>query len=268
MIVWLRVPHLNPSRDGVLFMYYGKSEGEITHEPAQVWSERYEGVWHMEDPPNSSIHDSANSHDGAMNGNIAAENQASGKIGEAIRFDGIDDFYNVGTWDIDQAEANATTGLTLEAWIKATSHMGPIIGKAKGLSATHIAWMLFCDGSTCSFRLQTVSDSKDIVPQGVIYQTVGLNIWYHLVGTYDGQQMRLYLNGDEVKSQPHSGLILADESVSIGLGGCSTQQYFGGILDEVRVSKTARTAAWIKTQYNNDVHRQDFISLSVEESKF
>jgi hypothetical protein len=37
---------------------------------------------------------------------------------------------------------------------------------------------------------------------------------------------------------------------------------FSGTIDEVRISKTARTAGWIQTEYNNQFAPQYFYALS------
>jgi hypothetical protein len=41
--------------------------------------------------------------------------------------------------------------------------------------------------------------------------------------------------------------------------------YFNGIIDETRVSMTARSAGWIQTEYNNQNSPDTFVKVGVEE---
>ena len=46
----------------------------------------------------------------------------------------------------------------------------------------------------------------------------------------------------------------------------SGESYYDGSMDEVRISKTCRSAEWISTQYNNQNDPLNFFSVGSEES--
>jgi hypothetical protein len=75
-----------------------------------------------------------------------------------------------------------------------------------------------------------------------------LSTWTHLAGTYDGANLRVFVNAVEVASVPHTGtLIDAGNTLRIGNGDLSApgiEEWNGGI-DEVRLWPFARTAAEI-----------------------
>ena len=73
-----------------------------------------------------------------------------------------------------------------------------------------------------------------------------MGVWSHLAMTYDGAQLRVFVNGAQVVSQPQTGAIVPTGS-PLWIGGNSPYgEYFNGRIDEVRVYRTALTAAEIQ----------------------
>src|SRR5262249_39304445 len=69
-------------------------------------------------------------------------------------------------------------------------------------------------------------------------------VWTHVVATFDGFTMRLYLNGTEVASRTFTGAIThSNATFRIGNGQTTnaTQFPFKGLIDEVAVYNQART---------------------------
>jgi len=91
--------------------------------------------------------------------------------------------------------------------------------------------------------------------------------WHHLAGVYDGRFLRLYIDGAMVNERSASGAIQACNTPLVigrmleGLGAVR------GLLDEVRVSNKARSAEWIKTQFNNQDAPDQFLRIGPEEAQ-
>jgi len=90
---------------------------------------------------------------------------------------------------------------------------------------------------------------------GVSYQGAGSmefsimpkNEWVHLTWTFDGTDLRVYLNGvDEMGPKPFSIGPAADVTVFIGVSHAVEGRIFHGFLDEVRVYDKALTAEEIQ----------------------
>ena len=71
--------------------------------------------------------------------------------------------------------------------------------------------------------------------------------WTHVALTYDGSQLRLFVNGVQVASAAASGAIQASSS-PLWIGGNQPYgEYFNGLIDDVRVYNRALTQAEIQT---------------------
>jgi hypothetical protein len=70
-------------------------------------------------------------------------------------------------------------------------------------------------------------------------------IWTHVAGTFDGQVLRLFLDGKEVAQAKHPGLVrrlnLWNRTVAVG-SDSDGKKRFAGRIDEFRLSKVARAS--------------------------
>jgi hypothetical protein len=174
---------------------------------------------------------------GVFNG---ATRFAAGRFGAAASFDGVND-------RIDVADSNSldlSSGMTLEAWVQPTSAgwRTAIMKERPG----GIAYALYesTDSNRPSVEIQQELRGTSAVPAGV---------WSHLATTYDGATLRLYVNGTQVASRAVTGSITLS-SGALRLGGNAVWgEYFGGLMDEVRIYNRPLTAAEIGTDMNRAV---------------
>jgi hypothetical protein len=102
-------------------------------------------------------------------------------------------------------------------------------------------------------------------------QALLADMWHHVVTTYDGSTMKIYLDGlQDVNILAKSDNILSALPYPFRIGHADHPEGVGwtypwlGQIDEVRISRIARSADWIKTEYNNQFNLKDFYSLSNE----
>jgi hypothetical protein len=92
--------------------------------------------------------------------------------------------------------------------------------------------------------------------------------WRHVVGTYDGSAVRLYVNAVEVGAQRASGAIDYDPvpyAMYIGRYHDDNEDFqLDAVIDEVRVSDEARSAAWIRASFESQ--SDDFIDFGAVET--
>jgi hypothetical protein len=79
------------------------------------------------------------------------------------------------------------------------------------------------------------------------------NTWTHLAASYGGGQLRIYVDGAQVAAQSLSGNIVASNG-ALRIGGNAVwPEWFGGLIDEVRIYNRALTQAEIQTDRNTPI---------------
>lgn len=183
--------------------------------------------------------------------------------GSTVNFDGLNDYVN-----LPNTPALNTPHITIEAWIKADSY-GPnawsnsIVNK-EGWAAGNQGYAFRCgQGGRLSFN---------IGHNGVWYETVSTpvmttNKWYHVVGTYDGLAIRIFVNGIQVGVTNHVGAITnGTYDVKIGQLAFASggNRLFDGQIDEVRIWNQALSTNtlrdWMCKKLDNT--HPDFASLA------
>ena len=153
-----------------------------------------------------------------------------------LDFDGRNDYGQ------STAILGGLSNASLMAWIDlnpAFSTTGVIVGQDK-------------------FQIRIRSDKKlEAVMNGItLTYNTALNVsqWYNVGATYDGSNLKLYLNGNLVATQAASGAIAADASLlSLGKNPVANTNYFKGKIDEVRVFNSALTATQLQRMVYQEI---------------
>jgi hypothetical protein len=76
--------------------------------------------------------------------------------------------------------------------------------------------------------------------------SISANEWTHVVGTYDGTTVRIYLNG-EVKAEMDASAAIAANASSYVIGGTQeSRDWFDGMIDEVKLYNRGLTEDEVK----------------------
>ncbi len=149
-------------------------------------------------------------------------------------------FVKVGDLDVSGNQ------ITVEALIKWSGNAGGNDVVSKHTSPFNVNYLL----RPLTFELTTyVSGSSGPTQFMQMNNPFALvtNQWYHIAGTYDGSQVRYYVDGCLVIELPFSGNLCQNNlQTAIGAQSTSQAEQFIGKLDEVRIWNVCRTAAQIK----------------------
>jgi len=151
-----------------------------------------------------------------------------------------------GYLEIPYASALNPSGgsITIEAWVKRNA--GDRLETVVGNGYLNSYWLGFSSDGKINFHPHGLSSME--VGNGTVY----LGVWTHIAVTYDGTSRRYYINGIlDHSSTEYPGPITPSEGNGfLGIGFDRedefTPNYFGGLIDNVRIWNVIRTAAEIK----------------------
>jgi len=234
--VWVRLPRIRGNAREAIRLHWGKADATSESSGAAVFNESngYLSVWHMSEPVKGVA--------GGLESNDVGTTAASGVVGQARHLAG-----GQGVFCGDKI-TNYPSGAgshSSEAWFRAEKPNVRVLAwgneQAQGKvvmqfrSAPHIAL-------DCYFSDANVKS----------HSTLSMSQWFHVVHTYQKGDSRLYVNGRFDAASTTSGTPLAIGSPArMWIGGWYDDYDFVGDIDEVRICKVARSADWVRLQYEN-----------------
>lgn len=186
---------------------------------------------------------------GTLNNGVA---WVPGKNGRAASFDGVNDYIAIPNSASTNISGNA---LTLSMWINPqplASGDSVVIGKFWNTTMTSPYYQYGLElggGNRTDFFVGTSSGQRG-ANGGT---TLPFGQWTHLAITFDGAQVRTYVNGTLVNTQALSATITArGNAMNIG-ADASLAQFFHGMIDDLRIYNRVLTPAQIQTDMTTPV---------------
>jgi len=154
--------------------------------------------------------------------------------------------------------------VTLSAWInlESVSSEGKIIAKWADAGSRFQYLLSTNNGDKCLFA---IFNGGTQIAQGTTTLVTG--VWFHLAGTYDGSNLRVYCDGVEEDSTSASGNMsstTAPVRIGAGSGGSGTEQPFDGDIGHCAIWDRALTSDEIASLSNGisplQLNRDNLIS--------
>jgi uncharacterized repeat protein (TIGR02543 family) len=259
LLAWVKIPHLSSTHNTIIFMYYGNPTCGNQQDPAGTWNNNFMSVHHLKETWGTQAgrfkDSTSNHHDGTLTDANVNSYSDTGIVGQGFRFSGDADRINIGV-------INQPKPITYSCWLKADNIV--LNGCALGRYSYGYYLGTWVVSGTGRLRHNIFINN---VTQYNIYSYVYSNTWYHMAVTYDGTNIRYYINGVQVATKAVTGdLSKTTSQWHIGDNG-DLGHFFKGVVDEVQIANTCFSSGWIRTYYNNLNTPSKFHLLSIEENQ-
>ncbi len=183
---------------------------------------------------------SGNNLNGVVNGPV----QTTGKAGDGLIFDGINDYVALA----NPAQLQNLGPVTITAWINPRAMGGVIIGKRDGTCAGYWSLMLLTGGPNyLNARAHTMPSTLG----------VPLNSWSHVAITWDGTtnsgSEKIYVNGVDKSGTETLGKApgTTDTACKMIIGARTpSAEFYNGSIDEIHIYNRVLGASEIIQDYN------------------
>ena len=201
------------------------------------------GYWSFDEGSGNIAHDySGNNNDGTIFG----ASWTAGVSDGALYFDGNNDAVRVN----DDPTLEGFSALTISAWARPYEehgtgyNQGYVVGKYKDGYSIHSPHRIFAaEGNWVG----VIADGSD--NYRVRYYNFDVYDWYHLVLWWNGNTLRLYVNGDLADSVS-APITLYTNNEKLRFGERAPECWFHGKIDEIRIYNRDLTYSEIQNLYN------------------
>ena len=255
------------SSDTTIYVWYANGSAtapaanDATFGSQGVWDSNYLGVYHFGTSSSLSLSDStANANNMTNNGATAT----SGQFGGAAAFNGTSQSMNTSA-----AITPGGTSATVQFWQNITTANGNLMIEQSTNSNSNNNCMAMDNTNSGSFHITSSYNTWHITTQ----PTTGT--WHQIACVYDttqgtGAVMKWYADG----AFPSNTQAASGNASSNTIGSYTTYVmsrgngsfFTAGKLDELRFSKTLRSANWISTEYNNQSSPSTFWTVGTPSS--
>ncbi len=199
------------------------------------------GYWNFNETSGTTAADSSSTNNGTLTNGAKF---APGQFGNAVLFDGVNDYVSMA----DSANLSPGAGdFTISTWIYGTRAGTNTIWENTGASTNNSASLETTAASGQKARI-TFRDGSANQAQVTGVTALSLNTWYHLAGVRRGTTAELYVNGtlEGTNTNASLGTITVSDGTVPHMGESYIgTNFMGGLIDEPAIYSRALTAGEI-----------------------
>jgi hypothetical protein len=252
--VWVRVPLIPTNGLGSIYAKWGDTAASnqlACTTNGAVWTNGFAGVWHMAEPTGTTNRDSSGWGNNGTPQNSPVQTNAA--IGKGLNFNGTSQYITVPA----SASLGVTSPYTISGWLNMTTirSYNPVVFRGSG-TANDIELY----SANNPFGIVTTHNRSN---GGTLAQNTSgqwgnfpTAAWTHFALTFSSGTWKLYKNGIQANTLAGKASPLNLNSWRIGyvnqtaFGGT---YYFGGAMDEIRISSVADSSNWVWACWLNGV---------------
>jgi len=250
--IWVRIPTIKGNARQEIKMYWGNDDAPGESNGAAVFNESngYLSVWHMNDPVNDEV--------ATLESKDTGTTSSSGIIGESRYFDAGK---GINCGEKITAYPSGSSPHSSEAWFRAAKPNATILAWGNEQAQGKVVMQY---RSPPHIRMDCYFSGANVAGDS----TLPMSQWIHVIHTFKNGDSRIYVNGRLDGVSTSRGAPLAIKSPArMYIGGWYNNYQFVGDIDEVRISRVARSADWVRMQYENQKPLQTLVGPIVQPGK-
>jgi len=257
LYAWVQVPLISSTVDTTLYMYYDYGSASNQQNITGTWDSDYVMVQHLQETSGTHLDSTLYNNDGSPQNGVTQN--ATGQIDGADQFNGSSHYVSVP----DDVNLRVVE-MTVEAWVYVPSSIPSSYHSIVNHAPSSSNWYgLWNNSNRFHFRW-----SNETVRRTDFTATFSPDQWYYVAGvldvtndqaiTYQNETTDTVVNGPDLPT-PTSGPTYIGTTFS-------GSERFKGFIDEVRVSKVARSPAWIKASFRNQSAPDSYQTVGPEQN--
>jgi hypothetical protein len=234
------------------------------------------GVWHLDEDGNNDpdgYKDASENQAHATGVMMAPGSRVAARAGKGTllqnsKADPKDQWIKVDT----DKRASFQTGakpITVSLWALAKSfpNRSTIGGYETIISKGDTSWTLQREGTTSKF--ETCVRTPPYHSCAISKTNNAVNVWFHFSIVFASPTITLYINGAKDATSTDPNWLMGDQPLGMGqqTQSLNGKRNWDGILDEVRIANVARSADWIKLDYESQKEGQKLVTFGPVQMK-
>lgn len=211
--------------------------------------------WTFDEGTGKTVKDvTGNGHDGKF---VGDPKWVEGKFGKAIEFDGKSNYVEVA----DDPELAIKKNASYATWFRPSITINPANNNYRMLSKNNDYFLLFNYEKLgqLGFLVKDPGGTNHVVHSNTNEWLEGK--WYHVVGTFDGKELKIYINGELENTLSYNGEA-GTSGLALWIGADDLPAYYAGAIDDFRIYKRALNNTEVKQAMSGSAFAIETIGLS------